>query len=222
MEINIPAVLEKIVKDSGLEQDKFAETIGIKKAAFNNYIKGRRELPKKVITHLMEVHNVNPQVFFDNTAPIYIRDVVSANQRKEEIPSNLIRLQPELTKVPILGIIACGEPILAEENVSGYRYENTETLPKGNVFYLKTKGKSMEPTIPDGAYVLIREQPDVEYGEIAAVLVNGDTEATLKRVKKQGNVVMLMPDNPNHEPYIVTRDNPARIIGKAIRFTQDL
>ena len=61
----------------------------------------------------------------------------------------------------------------------------------------------------------------MENGEIAAVLVNGDTEATLKRVKKQGNVVILMPDNPSYEPIIITSNVPARIIGKAIRFTRD-
>lgn len=140
----------------------------------------------------------------------------------EEKPSNLISASPMTVKVPILGVIACGDPIYAEENFSGYRTESPDTLPSGNLYYLEAKGKSMEPTIPEGSFVLIREQPDVESGEIAAALVNGDTEATLKRVKKQGDVIMLMPDNPSYEPYIVTKDNPARILGKAIRFTQDL
>lgn len=77
MNNNIPRTLEKIVEKSGLEQDKFAETLGLKKAAFNNYIKGRRELPKKVITLLMEKYNVNPQIFFDENAPMYIRNIVN-------------------------------------------------------------------------------------------------------------------------------------------------
>ena len=80
----------------------------------------------------------------------------------------------------------------------------------------------MSPTIPNGAYVLIREQPDVEDGEIAAVLVNGDTEATLKRVRRQHNVSMLLPDNSDFEPIILSEDYPGRIIGKAIKFTTDL
>lgn len=80
----------------------------------------------------------------------------------------------------------------------------------------------MEPTIPDGSHVLIREQSEVEYGEIAAVLVNGDTEVTLKKYTRQGDTVLLMPINSAHEPIIITEDNPARIIGKAIRYTQDL
>jgi len=136
----------------------------------------------------------------------------------EEQPTNLIEIQPNFAKIPILGTIACGEPILAEQNVEGYMYEFSELLPAGNIFALVAKGDSMEPTIPNGSKVLIREQSEVEYGEIAAVLVNGDTEATLKRVKKQGDTILLMPDNPKHEPYIVDRNNPAKIIGKAISF----
>ncbi|MEG0449310.1 MAG: XRE family transcriptional regulator [Lysinibacillus sp.] len=140
----------------------------------------------------------------------------------EEKPTNVIELSPATVKVPVMGKIACGDPIYAEENFNGYRYESPDTLPSGKLVYLEAKGDSMEPTIPNGSFVLIREQPEVEYGQIAAVLVNGDTEITLKRVKRQGDMVMLMPDNPNHEPYIITADNPARIVGKAIRFTQDL
>ncbi|MDT3394570.1 MAG: S24 family peptidase, partial [Bacillota bacterium] len=124
--------------------------------------------------------------------------------------------------IPILGEIACGNPITAVENISGYVEEPSDNLPSGTLFYLKAKGHSMEPTIPDNSNVLIREQPNVEDGEIAAVLVNGDTEATLKRVKHQGNLVILMPDNQAYNPFIVTPDNPARVLGKAIRYTTDL
>lgn len=141
----------------------------------------------------------------------------------EDKPDNLYPVQTEMLHIPILGTIACGDPILAAENVAGYRYESVDSIPRGgNFYYLEAKGKSMEPTIPDGSLVLIREQSEVENGEIAAVLLNGDTEATLKRVKKQANIIMLMPDNPNFEPIIVSEINPARIIGKAIRFTVDL
>jgi repressor LexA len=97
-----------------------------------------------------------------------------------------------------------------------------DQVPTGKLFYLRAKGDSMVPTIPDGALVLVREQPEVESGAIAAVLVNGDTEATLKRVKRQGSLVILMPDNPEYEPIIVTTDNPARIIGRAVQVTQML
>lgn len=80
----------------------------------------------------------------------------------------------------------------------------------------------MEPTIHDGSLVTIREQPTVEDGEIAAVLVDGDNEATLKRVKHQGDLIMLMPDNKEYDPIILDKCNPGRIVGKAIRYTASL
>ena len=140
-----------------------------------------------------------------------------------DTPTNLVPInRASIVNIPILGTIKCGQPILAEENITGYREELSDRLPSGNLFYLKSQGDSMLPTIPEGSLVLIREQPTVEYGEVAAVLVNGDTEATLKRVKKQGDIVMLIADNPDYPPYIITDDNPARIIGKAVQVSVDL
>ena len=136
-------------------------------------------------------------------------------------PTNIHEVS-NFINIPILGQIACGDPITAEENIIGYLQEPADSLPTGNIFALSTVGNSMSPTIPEGSSVIIREQPDVEQGEIAAVLVNGDSEATLKRVKKQGDIVMLIADNPEYPPYIVTEDNPARILGKAIKFTTNL
>lgn len=127
-----------------------------------------------------------------------------------------------MVKIPILGIIKCGDPILAEENTIGYREELDDNIPKGKLFYLKTKGDSMVPTVPVGSYVLIRVQDDVENGEIAAVLLNYDTEATLKRVKRQGNLILLSADNKNYDPYVVDEDNPIKIIGKAVKISIDL
>lgn len=141
----------------------------------------------------------------------------------ELLPSNLIMVdRASVVRVPVLGTIKCGQPILAEENITGYREELSDRLPSGNLFYLRSQGDSMLPTIPEGSLVLIREQPTVEYGEVAAVLVNGDTEATLKRVKKQGDIVMLIADNPDYPPYVITKDNPARIIGKAVLVSTEL
>ena len=140
-----------------------------------------------------------------------------------DTPINLVPIsRASIVSIPILGTIKCGQPILAEENITGYREELSDRLPSGNLFYLKSQGDSMLPTIPEGSLVLIREQPTVEYGEVAAVLVNGDTEATLKRVKKQGDIVMLIADNPDYPPYVITDDNPARIIGKAVQVSVDL
>ncbi|WP_424237117.1 LexA family protein [Bhargavaea ginsengi] len=124
--------------------------------------------------------------------------------------------------IPVIGEISCGDPITAVENIEGYIAEPASRLPSGILFYLRAKGDSMAPTIENGALVLIREQDDVENGEVAAVLVNGGTEATLKRVKKDNGTLLLIPDNRNYPPIIATNENPVRVIGKAIRVTREL
>lgn len=97
-----------------------------------------------------------------------------------------------------------------------------EPVPKGTLFALRCKGHSMEPKIPNGALAIIREQPTVEDDEIAAVLVDGDTEATLKRVKHQGNMVVLMPENKEYDPIILNKENPGHIIGKVVHVSYDI
>ncbi|MGP6139613.1 LexA family protein [Jeotgalibaca sp. A127] len=117
-------------------------------------------------------------------------------------------------KIPVLGQIACGEPILAEENLDGYIEEVEFGLPNGELLYLRAKGDSMSPVIPEGSLVLIKLQPDVEQNEIAAVMIN-NTDVTLKRVKKQNGMIILVSENPNYDPIVIPDGEEIRIIGKA-------
>lgn len=139
----------------------------------------------------------------------------------EEIPNNMKKVT-EMVRIPVLGKVACGDPILAEENIEEYKERPADNLPGGTLFYLTASGTSMEPRIPDGSLVLCRKQEDVESGEIAAVLVSGNEEATLKRIRKVNDMVILEPINSIYEPYYITKDNPGRIIGKAIEVTSKL
>lgn len=150
--------------------------------------------------------------------------VNTSDLTSENILNDISNIYPlgEMVSIPIIGEIACGDPIIADENIIGYRLRSKEGLISGNTFYLKANGDSMEPKIPNGADVLIREQASVEDGEIAAVLVNGDTEATLKRVHYQNDSILLIAENSLYQPYIVNKDNPARILGKAIEVSFDL
>ena len=136
-------------------------------------------------------------------------------------PTNLIPIK-QTKLIPVIGTIACGSPIFAEQNVIDTVAFPVELLPSGEVFFLKANGDSMEPDIKDGSYVMIRKQEDVENGEIAAVLLNGDEDSTLKRVRKMGNTILLEAINDAYEPYLVSEDNPARIIGKAVKVLNDL
>lgn len=142
--------------------------------------------------------------------------------RFASLPENLAPVdQSKLVKIPLIGHIACGEPITADQNIEGYITEYfPESVDPDSIFALKCEGNSMEPYILDGDIAYIRQQPEVEDGEIAAVLVDGDTKATLKRVKRVGDQVILTPDNPRYSPIVLDKDHPGKIIGKMIKMSR--
>ena len=201
--------ISKYMDKMGIDRNKLSSDLDIKYTTLTDWINGKTYPRIDKIELLANYFGISKS------------DLVEDASQNESKIINLKQVK-EMKSIPVLGDIACGDPITAEENIQGYRDEVADTLPTGNLFYLHCKGDSMAPTIPNGAYVLIRQQPDVEDGEIAAVLVNGDTEATLKRIKRQGSLVMLMPDNQSYDPYVVTPDNPARILGKALKMSADL
>ena len=129
---------------------------------------------------------------------------------------NIIQM-PVMRKIPLVGSIACGTPILAEENLDG-DVEAPDHVRAD--FALRCKGDSMiNARIFDGDIVYIRQQESVEHGEIAAVLI-GD-EATLKRVYIYDDCISLEAENPQYKPMVYRGEemNNIRILGKAVAFT---
>lgn len=121
--------------------------------------------------------------------------------------------------VPIIGTIAAGLPILAQQNIESFEYVPEDV----NVdFCLRVKGDSMiGARIMDGDIVFIRQQPDVETGEIAAVMVNGE-DATLKRVYRYNGTVVLRSENSSFPEQVYSRKDNVTILGKAIRFQSEV
>ena len=144
--------------------------------------------------------------------------IIDANLGPRAVPAGF-EASPDLSTIPLVGQIACGEPILAEENI-----EDAVSAPaKWHAdFALTCKGDSMAPTIQDGDLVAIRIQPEVETGEIAAVRIGN--EATLKRVYLHPDYIELRPENPAFESIIRRRDamNDVRIEGKAVGLCRGL
>lgn len=129
------------------------------------------------------------------------------------------RTKKKGVKIPVLGRVAAGIPITAIEEVLDYE-EIEESLAKTGDFYgLQIKGTSMEPKFSEGDVVIVRQQNDVESGEIAIVLVNGD-DATCKRVVKHENGLSLISLNPSFPPKFFTDQEveqlPVRIIGRVM------
>lgn len=124
---------------------------------------------------------------------------------------------PIIHKIPILGRIAAGLPLYAEEHIEGYTY--TEHNGGAEYFALKVKGDSMTAAhINDGSMIIVRRQPEVENGQIAVVRVDKE-DATVKRFRKDGNIVQLIPQsyNPEHQIQIYDlKTTDIEIIGKVV------
>ena len=132
------------------------------------------------------------------------------------IPENVISM-PRMNSVPLVGTIACGDPILAEENIEDY-VEMPEHIRAD--FALRCKGDSMTGArIYDGDIVYIKQDAYVNNGDIAAILV--DDEATLKRVYRSEDRVVLQPENSTYAPLVFSGQEmeSIRILGKAVAFT---
>lgn len=127
-------------------------------------------------------------------------------------------------RIPVLGQVPAGVPIEAitefdAEDPDDWEEITEEMAASGTFFALRIKGDSMTPTICDGDIVIVRQQEDVNSGEIAVVMVNGD-DATCKRVVKQTQGISLVANNPAYEPRFFTNkeiiETPVRVIGKVI------
>lgn len=207
--------LNKLRNQQQVSISELARRVHMSKSTVSLYFNKTREFP---------VNRLDEFAKALHTTPEKVLGVEEASDGSK--PNNVVSLSSKgfhRVSIPIIGTIACGDPITAEENIDGYTEQVfTGAVPSGTLFALRCKGQSMEPTIPDGSLVTIHEQPEVEDGQIAAVLVNDDTEATLKRVKRAGDTVILLPDNNDFQPIILDEKHPGRIIGKAIQVVTEL
>jgi repressor LexA len=119
---------------------------------------------------------------------------------------------PEAVLVPVLGRIAAGGPILAEERIEEVFPLPRRLVGEGTLFLLEVRGDSMlEAAICDGDFVVVRQQPNAENGEIVAAMIDG--EATVKTLQRRSGKVWLLPHNANYEPIDGTN---ASILGKVV------
>lgn len=187
-------------KQAGYSQQQLAMKLDIKQASVSNWEAGKTLPDTKYLSKLMDIFNVPMDYLF------------SDEPRRELDSIRIIR-----NAVPIVGSIACGQKITPDTNHDGYA-----DLPEGISadFALKCKGDSMSPTLLDGDIVLIRSQPEVENGQIAAVNVGGET--TLKRVYMRGDGIHLIADNHGFQPIFIPSYSDELIIihGLAIGYTR--
>lgn len=200
--------LKRRRKELGMSAEAVAEKLGCSPSTVYRYENG--EINK------MGIDKLKPIAEAINTSPAYLMGW----EDEETLPANVSRIEP-MQRIPLVGQIACGIPILAEQNVEDY-----VDLP-GHIradFALTCKGESMIGAgIRTGDIVYIRKQEEVENGQIAAVMVGGD-EATLKRVYTKPGVVQLVAENPNIAPvvFIGEETEQIHIVGLAVAYTHVL
>lgn len=194
-------------KELGLTMKQVADAVGVSEGTVSRWESGAiANMRRDRIRDLAKVLKVSPTFIMTGET--------------EEIPSQDLPadFRPATKKrYKYLGEIACGEPIFADEQMETYIDLETDINAD---FVLKAKGDSMiNARINNGDLVFIKEQPDVDDGEIAAVII--DDEATLKRVYKYEDHIALYAENPAYKPIQVRKNdaNNVRIIGKAIAAT---
>lgn len=188
----------------GLTQEELACRVGTKKQSISRYENSDREPGIRTAQALADALGVSlPELSGAQNAPL---------------PDNVLPM-PVMRRVPLIGTIACGLPIFAEENVEG-----EVSVPEHVTadFALRCKGDSMiNARIHDGDVVYIRQQDTVENGQIAAVLIG--EEATLKRFnyKAATRTLILSPANDAYEPLVFVGEqiSEVRVLGRAVAFT---
>ncbi len=199
----------------------------------------QKEILGFIISHI-EQYGYPPSIpeiqkNFSFKSPNAVSDHLEALERKGYIARRphksrgievLIQSKPEkndsfnggnVAEVPIVGRVSAGTPILAEENLEGSLFVDKSLVrnPKG-VFALRVQGKSMvNAGILDGDFVLVKQQPVAEQGEIVVVLI--EDEATVKRFYKDKNKIRLQPENDTMNPMVVdSKKSSVRILGKVV------
>lgn len=196
--------IKQLREELGKSKAQVARELQIPYTTFVNYENEAREPNSEVLIMIANYFHVSVDYLIGRTE----------NRHGNSLPmSNLVPLK-HIIKVPIIGRIACGSPILAEQNYEGQTFCPDEVNAD---FALRCQGDSMiDANIQDGDIVFIKETPEVENGEIAAVVVG--EEATLKKVYYHGDTVTLIPANSSYEPMVFKKDeiNDIRICGKAV------
>lgn len=211
MELN--EKIKHLREKGNMTLEELAQKVGVSASTILRYETGNiKNLRRDKIKNLADALN---------TTPAYLMGW--EDEEKENEIYKYKNIHPiELKKFPLLGEIACGEPVFCVEDRESYVLAGADIKAD---FCLKAKGDSMiNARILDGDIVFIRKQPSVENGEIAAVII--DDEATLKRVyyDKSNNYLQLIAENPRYSPMVYANEQleTVRILGKAIAFQSDV
>ena len=204
--------LFKLIKENNTDINMLTKILGIKsKSTIYRYMNGEMSPKITTIKYLAEYFNVNEIWLMGYDVPM----------ERQKVESNVFPTTDIPEKVPVVGKISAGLPILATENIEGYEFAPSSQIKKGyTYFYLRVQGDSMNLKFSEGDIVLIQRQDTLENDEIGAILVDGN-DATVKKYKFENGLVILEPMSTNPENTVQIY-NPKKIniqiIGKVISY----
>ena len=195
--------LKELRRSENLSQEKFSEIIGVSRSTIAMWETEKSQPDNESLRKMAAIFKVSVDYLLGNDSP----------EREKGV------------RIPVIGSSAAGLPIDAiQEYIDDNDPETWEEISEnmaasGDYVAIKIKGDSMEPRIMDGDIIIVKLQTDVESGDTAIVLVNGD-EATCKKIKKRPEGVMLISNNSDYEPMFYSnkdiQDLPVRIYGKVV------
>ncbi len=207
--------LATTLKERGMKQSELAQRSGIRASSISDYLNGKYAPKQDKIDLMAKALNV------DSAWLMGYDDVPQNSNSTSFNPSSLSNyVAIKKKKIPLIGTIAAGQPIMADEHIEEYIPVEDDIHAD---YALRIEGDSMiNANIYNGDIVFIHQQDDVENGQIAAVLV--DDSATLKRVYKMPGYVQLVAENPKYPPMIFNEDNcdTCRILGKAVAVLHEI
>lgn len=207
--------LRNLRQSKDMSQNELAKRLNLASSSVARYESGERKPDTDRLVDIANLFNVTTDYLLCKTdSPyLYAEDLTSAVRLSPDSKQKAIR-------VPTLGYIRGGEPMVTDDNFLGYEEMVVPSTTSADDFIgLKVEGDSMMPIIPEGSIVIIKLQPSCENNDICAVRVNGDS-VTVKRVKRLPDGMYLIPENTSYSPKFYTAEEvnnvPIEIIGKVI------
>lgn len=216
----------ELLNENHCKSADVAKTTGIHPSTFSDWKKGKSSPKRDKIEKIADFFNVNADWLAGTSDFKTTAEMLRHYDSITDLPA--LRAQVKEAKIgtvqiPVLGEVAAGVPINAQENWIDYECISEHLASSGNCFGLKIKGDSMSPRISEGDTVIVRQQDDAESGDIVIVLINGEA-ATCKRLMKYTEGISLISFNPAYEPMQFTNkeceEKPVKIIGKVVENRQ--
>lgn len=212
----ISSNIKKIREERKLSINELSRQSGVNASYISALEREEKKNPTmEILSKIAQILEVPLSDLTEERKIIFDTEIYNTSGSSKDIPS----IAP-IKKIPVLGFIRAGEPILAQQNIIDYIELPADMANSGEYFALRVIGDSMNLSrIIEGDIVVARAQEKVENGEIAVVLVNGE-DATIKRFYRTDKIVTLVPNSSNmlHHPRIIDLSNvPVTVLGKIVK-----